>query len=79
MAKTESVAEPFSSINAKNVAAALNASVAVEVSEILVIHRFEAILVSVAVAVSLTEPRKANELDTESVAVAASAMVEANV
>lgn len=57
----------------------MNASVAAEVSEMLVIHRFDATLVSVAVDVSLTEPRKANELDTESVAVAASAMVEANV
>lgn len=79
MAKTESVAEPFSSINAKNVAAALNASVAVDDSEMRVNHRFEATLVSVAVDVSLTFARKANELDDASVAVAVSAMVDLNV
>jgi hypothetical protein len=45
----------------------------------LATHRFEAALVSVAVDVSLTEPRKADELAAESVAVAVSAMVEANV
>jgi len=57
----------------------LNASVAAEVSEMLVIHRFDAALVSVAVDVSLTKPMKANEFDTESVAVATSAMVDLNV
>ena len=79
VAKTESVIVPDSFTKAKNVAAALNASVAADDSEMLVTHRFEATLVSVAVDVSLTEPRKANELAAESVAVAVSAMVEANV
>jgi len=55
------------------------ASVAADDSEMLVTHRFEATLVSVAVDVSLTFARKANELDVASVAVAVSAMVDLNV
>jgi hypothetical protein len=42
-------------------------------------HRFEATLVSVAVADSLTLPLKANELAVASVAVADSETVETNV
>lgn len=50
------------------------ASVAAEDSEMFVSHKFDATLVSVAVAVSLTAPRKAKELDAASVAVALSAI-----